>query len=176
MNLLQRVVHRKSFGRNNKERPATSPYSNPWGEGAPGESDSIILSGSPHGSPVGEIPPPLPTHRSPTSEQKDFFQHANSNGALRRSSAISHRRQSTLGLGDEEDEDVKLMRDSVEAMRRLGADVSPSPQISLPSVRQQPLLSSDDSNNYESAQLMHDTTNALGGLTVDDMPDRKSVV
>lgn len=170
MNLLQRVVHRKSFGRNSKERPATSPYSNPWGEGSPGESDSIILSGSSHGSPIGEIPPPLPTHRSPTGEQKSFFQRPNSNGALRRSSAFSHRRQSTLGLGDEEDEDNKLIRDSAEALRRLGANDSPSPQISLPSVRQQPLLALGDDNNHESAELMRDTTNALGGLTVDDMP------
>lgn len=168
MNLLQRVVHRKSFGRNTKERPATSPYSNPWGEGSPGESDTI-LGGSAITSPMNEIPPPLPTHSSPTSEKKGFFQRPMANGNLRRSSAITHRRQSTLGLG-EEDHDDQVLRDSVEAMRRLGANDSPSPQISLPAVRQQqPLLANSD-DNHESSELMRDTTNALGGLTVDDMP------
>jgi hypothetical protein len=46
-----------------------------------------------------------------------------STGGLRRSSAV--RRQSLMAIGDGEDEDARLMRESVNAMRRLNVDETP---------------------------------------------------
>lgn len=87
-----------------------------------------------------QTPPPVPQHEPPPVPQ-----HAQSRGStitttstastarpqrpggaidngLRRSSALSVRRQSTLGHGDSVDEDAVLLRESVNASRILGAE------------------------------------------------------
>ncbi len=178
MNLFQKVRHRKSLGRKEKDLASTNPDANPWGDGSPREKENIIgINTSPHPSPgSGETPPPLPAHRSPLSEKKSPFAQSRpiANGQLRRSSAMMGRRQSVLGIG-EEDEDTKLMRDSQEAMRRLVADEASSPigKCSLAGRQQHSMLALGGGED-EDAKLMPESVEALRQISVDDMPRARS--
>ncbi|KAJ9157381.1 hypothetical protein NKR23_g714 [Pleurostoma richardsiae] len=77
-----------------------------------------LLSESPvTTSPTNEnVPPPVPRHTSPVVSRKPL---ANSEGSLKRSSAVFGRRKSEIEDGD--DEDAKLLKDSLSAVSKFMA-------------------------------------------------------
>lgn len=65
--------------------------------------------------------PPVPQHTARTADSSPIFsrQQRPVDGGLRRNSAYSGRRQSTLEYGDAVDEDARLLRESINASRQL---------------------------------------------------------
>ncbi|OBT70004.1 hypothetical protein VE03_00369 [Pseudogymnoascus sp. 23342-1-I1] len=114
----QSGVSRKPLGNVSNERSLagdTSSY--PWGVQKSAEKQRLMFGTSPGPSPTG-TPPPVPEHDTNGSNN------TNRPGVgLRRSSAV--RRQSLMAIGDGEDEDAKLMRESINAMRQLNVDETP---------------------------------------------------
>lgn len=170
----QQVVHRKPLGQVNNERLAANPYASPWNEIKSEQKDRLIYNTSPAN---GETtPPPVPEHHSPVSERKGSPQRPGSNGELRRSSAITGKRHSLLMKNDVEDEDARVMRESIEAMRHLKVDETPqvrkswttpagiAPQVNSPrqpntanrkpkAVTHYPAVEPKEDNLFDSAQL-----------------------
>lgn len=104
-----------------------SPYS--WGSQA--SQDGLMSNSSPAPSPYFDPPPPVPHHDSPLSSINDrgspSFTRPQRPGVLadnklRRSVGLASKRRSTLDYGDAVDEDARLLRDSVNAERRLADD------------------------------------------------------
>ncbi|KAL5345534.1 hypothetical protein ACLOAV_009284 [Pseudogymnoascus australis] len=114
----QSGVSRKPLGNVSNERSLagdTSSY--PWGVQKSAEKQRLMFGTSPGPSPTG-TPPPVPEHDVNASNNTN-----RPSVGLRRSSAV--RRQSLMAIGDGEDEDAKLMRESINAMRQLNVDDTP---------------------------------------------------
>ncbi|KFY31247.1 hypothetical protein V493_01273, partial [Pseudogymnoascus sp. VKM F-4281 (FW-2241)] len=110
----QSGISRKPLVNVSNERSLTG---DPWGAQKSAEKQRLMFGTSPGPSPTG-TPPPVPEHESNGGST------TNRPGVgLRRSSAV--RRQSLMAIGDGEDEDAKLMRESINAMRQLNADETP---------------------------------------------------
>ena len=109
----QSGIARRPLGNVSNERSLTGDS---WGVQKSAEKQRLMFSTSPGISPSG-TPPPVPEHDTNGSN-------TNRPGVgLRRSSAV--RRQSLMAIGDGEDEDAKLMRESINAMRQLNVDETP---------------------------------------------------
>jgi hypothetical protein len=76
-------------------------------------SERLMSNASPAPVQLRDDPPLVPRHTSPVMQKST----ERPNGGLRRNSAI--RRQSLLSYGDGEDEDAKIMRESVNAMKKM---------------------------------------------------------
>ncbi|KFZ04020.1 hypothetical protein V502_10474 [Pseudogymnoascus sp. VKM F-4520 (FW-2644)] len=114
----QSGVSRKPLGNVSNERSLTGDTSSyPWGTQKPAEKQRLMYGTSPGPSPSA-TPPPVPEHDSNGSNNT-----RRPDVGLRRSSAV--RRQSLMAIGDGEDEDAKLMRESINAMRQLNVDETP---------------------------------------------------
>lgn len=98
----------------NKEVPP-SPYS--WSSQQ--SREGLMSSVSP--PPGRDTPPPVPQHGSirPNHETASYARQQRPDPGLRRSSALSSRRQSTLDYGDAIDEDARLLRESINASRKM---------------------------------------------------------
>lgn len=114
----QSGVSRKPLGNVSNERSLTGDTSSyPWGTQKPAEKQRLMYGTSPGPSPSA-TPPPVPEHDSNGSNNT-----RRPDVGLRRSSAV--RRQSLMAIGDGEDEDARLMRESINAMRQLNVDETP---------------------------------------------------
>ncbi|OBT58763.1 hypothetical protein VE04_02092 [Pseudogymnoascus sp. 24MN13] len=114
----QSGVSRKPLGNVSSERTRTGDTSSyPWGQQKSAEKQRLMFSTSPGPSPSA-TPPPVPEHDTNGSNNT-----SRPGVGLRRSSAV--RRQSLMAIGDGEDEDAKLMRESINAMRQLNVDETP---------------------------------------------------
>ncbi|OBT76649.1 hypothetical protein VF21_05313 [Pseudogymnoascus sp. 05NY08] len=114
----QSGVSRKPLGNVSNERSLTGDISSyPWGAQKSAEKQRLMFSTSPGPSPSA-TPLPVPEHDTNASNNT-----SRPGVGLRRSSAV--RRQSLMAIGDGEDEDAKLMRESINAMRQLNVDETP---------------------------------------------------
>lgn len=109
-----------SFDKNKEVEP--SPYS--WSSQQ--SREGLMSSISPPPVEGRDTPPPVPQHNStrPKNEYQSHNKPPRNNvadGGLRRSSALSPRRQSTLEYGDAVDEDARLLRESISASRNMEA-------------------------------------------------------
>ena len=116
----QPAIARKPLGNVSNERSLTGDISaSPWGAQKAAEKQRLMFSTSPGPSPTGTPPIPEYEDNANNTKRSDGF----SNGGLRRSSAM--RRQSLKAASPEEDEDARLMRESISAMRRLNVEEAP---------------------------------------------------
>ncbi|KFX90750.1 hypothetical protein V490_06288, partial [Pseudogymnoascus sp. VKM F-3557] len=113
----QSGIARKPLGNVSNERSLTGDTASYYGVQKSAEKQRLMFSTSPGISPSA-TPPPVPEHdgnNGNITRRPDV--------GLRRSSAV--RRQSLMAIGDGEDEDAKLMRESINAMRQLNVDDTP---------------------------------------------------
>lgn len=125
-----------SFDRKTNVEP--SPYS--WS--SQNSQDRLILSMSPPPLAGRDTPPPPPVPRHTTranDEPAAYNRPQKPDVGLRRSSALSAKRQSTLEYGDAVDEDARLLRESINASRQMDAPNTTSVRDSwaLPSEQSQ---------------------------------------
>jgi hypothetical protein len=138
-----------------------------------------MLSVSPPPFEGRDTPPPVPLHTSSrmNTESQSHNRSQRPESGLRRSSALSSKRQSTLEYGDAVDEDARLLRESINASRQLDVPNNNSrvrDSWALPSDRLEDLPAS--SWRYGSTETTPKAKRAEASVNEDNMFDTHSRV